>query len=67
MDSKLNITTYTWITTGLVVIVMGILGLYWSLFIALNAKIEGVRLGHNTTQTTLDNHLNFKCETSHEH
>ena len=67
MNSKLDIKTYTWVTTGLVIIMMGILSLYWTLFIALNAKIENVRLDHNTTQTTLNNHINFICEDRDEH
>ena len=64
---KLDTATFTWVTTGLVVIVMGILGLYWSLFISMNQKLEAVRLNHNTTHTTLSNHINFKCEDNHEH
>jgi hypothetical protein len=67
IDRKLDASTYTWVTTGLVVIMMGILGLYWTLFISINTKIESVRLDHAVTKTTLNNHINFKCEDNNEH
>ena len=67
VDRKLDTVTFTWVTTGLVVIMMGILGLYWSLFINMAAKIETIKIDHNTTQTTLNNHINFKCEDTNEH
>ena len=72
MNSKLDTKTFYSVTGGLMVIVMAILSLYWSLFVTLNTKIEDVRLDHNTTKTTLTNHvththINFRCEDSHEH
>jgi hypothetical protein len=67
MTNKLDAKTFTWTIAGLAVIVMAVLSLYWSLFITLNNKIETVRIEHTTTKTTLDNHLNFRCEDNDEH